>query len=137
MFKAKSLKLKVIKILRSKFLRFCLVGGFCALLNLFILYILTTILNWHYILSTIFLMFSVNVLGFYLNKRYTFKTEKKRFWRELWKYQTVMFSSFITILLLMYLLVDVFRIWYIYANIIITVGTTSYNFLMHKNWSFR
>lgn len=137
MLKTNALKIKLTTVLKSKFFKFCLVGGLCAFLNLVILYILTTILSLHYILSTIFLMFSVNILGFYLNKRYTFKTDKNRFWRELWKYQTVMVSSFLTILFLMYLLVDILHIWYIYANIIITVSTTMYNFLMHRSWSFK
>jgi putative flippase GtrA len=40
-------------------------------------------------------------------------------------------------LLLMYLLVDVLHIWYLYANVIIAASMIIYNFLMHKNWSFK
>ncbi len=132
-----SINLKIRQILSSKFFRFSVVGAFCNLLNLVSLYFFTTILNLHYILSTIISIVFLNSLGFYLNKRYTFKTNKKYFWVELWKYHTVMFSSFLSILLLMYLLVDVLHIWYLYANVIIAASMIIYNFLMHKNWSFK
>ncbi len=132
-----SIKLKVRQIVRSKFLRFSIIGAFCNILNLVSLYFFTTLLNLHYIFSTIISMIFLNTLGFYLNKRYTFKTKQKHFWSELWKYHTVMFSSFLSILLLMYLLVDILHIWYLYANIIISIGMVLYNFLMHKNWSFK
>lgn len=125
------------KIVSSKFFRFCIIGGFCTSLNLVSLYALTTILKVHYILSTIILMLTVNTLGFYLNRRFTFKSKKKRFWHELWKYHTVMFSSSLTVLILMYVLVDIFHIWYLYANIITTIIMIFYNFSMHKRWSFK
>lgn len=133
----KRINSKIHKVKSSNFFKFCAIGAFCTFLNLIFLYELTTILKIHYIVATIILMFTVNTLGFYLNRRYTFKSKKKRFWHELWKYHTVMLSSFFTVLALMYLLVDIFHIWYLYANLIITVGMTLFNFLMHKNWSFK
>ena len=44
-------------------------------------------------------IFLVNFVSFYLNKKLTFRTRKKLFWRELWKFYSVMASShFINIL---------------------------------------
>ena len=63
---------------KSGFFKFLLVGLFCTIQNVFWLYLLTTILKFHYLISTIILMITVNSLGFYLNKRYTFKTDKTR-----------------------------------------------------------
>jgi len=120
-----------------KFIRFCLVGGFCVGLNVLLLYILTGLLNIHYMISTVILMFSVNNLGFFLNKRYTFKTDRSRFWKELWKYHTVMITSYIFNLAFMLVLVDFLHIWYIFANLLISAAMTIYNFLMHNNWSFK
>ena len=135
-----TLKSKTKKISQNQFFRFLLIGGFCTLQNIFWLYLLTTILGLHYIISTIILMFTVNSLGFYLNNRFTFKQYGqtwRSFLRKLLKYHTVMLSSFLTILLLMYILVDILQIWYLWANILITIGTTLYNFTIHKKWTFK
>jgi putative flippase GtrA len=134
-FKAK--KKRAIINFNSQFIRFAIVGGFCAALNLISLYVLTSLLKINYMLSTLIALIGINFLGFYLNKYYTFETDKSRFWQELWKYYSVMFSSFLLNLFFMYLLVDIFKMWYIYASITITIGFIIYNFLMHKNWSFK
>jgi putative flippase GtrA len=138
--KLQKLRVKFNKLFHSQFFRFLLVGGFCTLQNIFWLYLLTTILGLHYIVSTIILMITVNSLGFYLNNRYTFKHSDhsfQSFIKKLLKYHTVMFSSFLTILVLMFVLVDIFKIWYLLANILITIGITIYNFTAHKKWTFK
>lgn len=132
-----NIRLKIDTITNSKFFKFLLVGGFCTLQNIVWLYVLTTLLGLHYIVSTIILMITVNTLGFYLNRRFTFKKQGDNFWHELWKYHTVMLSSSVTVLILMYVLVDIVGIWYLYANIIITIGMTLVNFLMHHKWTFK
>jgi putative flippase GtrA len=118
-----------------------LVVLFCTIQNVFWLYLLTTILKFHYLVSTIILMITVNSLGFYLNKRYTFKTYKTRtiksVFKELIKYHTVMLSSSLIVLGLMYVFVDIFRIWYIMSNLVISIGMSVYNFLIHKRWTFK
>jgi len=125
---------------KSGFFKFLLVGLFCTIQNVFWLYLLTTILKFHYLISTIILMITVNSLGFYLNKRYTFKTDKTRtiksVFKELIKYHTVMLSSSLIILGLMYVFVDIFRIWYILSNLVISIGMSIYNFLIHTRWTF-
>ncbi|GET37516.1 GtrA family protein [Microseira wollei] len=122
---------------RKIFVNFLGVGGFCAILSLASIYLLTTVLNCHYLFSFVIVFILVNFIGFCLNKYITFKTKKKEFWHELWKYYSVMLSSFCMNFILMYLLVDVLKIWYIYANIMLIIGFTIYNFFMHKKWSFK
>ncbi len=133
----KTIKLNIHHILHNNFFRYSIIGAFCACQNVAILYFLKSILNLHYIFATIIQMIFVNSIGFYLNRRYTFKTEINNFWHELWKYHTVMFSGFLTVLVLMYLFVDILNIWYLYAFIIITIIMTAFNFLMHKKWTFK
>jgi putative flippase GtrA len=132
---------KIKQSIESKFSRFLIIGIFCTIQNIFWLYLFTTVLKIHYLLSTIILMITVNSLGFYLNKRYTFKTAIKQRIKtitvELFKYHTVMISSSLMILIFMYIFVDIFRIWYIWANLIISLGMAVYNFLLHKKWTFK
>jgi putative flippase GtrA len=133
-----SIKLRIHNFVKSHFFKFLLIGGFCTLQNIIWLYVLTTILGLHYLISTTILAIVVNSLGFYLNRRFAFKKRgKENFLYELWKYHTVMLSSFLIVLVSMYILVDIFHIWYLLANIIITICMVLYNFLMHKKWTFK
>ena len=55
----------------------------------------------------------------------------------MWKYYSVMLSSYFLNLVIIYLLVDFVKIWYLYANILLIIVLTPYNYLLHRNWSFR
>jgi putative flippase GtrA len=126
------------KLLFSKqFKRFVIFGFFCNLLGISSLYIFTDIFNFHYILSLIISLIWVNFIGFYLNKYYTFQTSPKTFFLELRKYYTVMSSAFVINLASLFILVDIFKIWYITAGLIVTIVLLFYNFTLHKYWSFR
>lgn len=122
--------------LRNQFLRFFTVGGFCAFLNLIILYILTDLCKFHYLVSILIQNIFVNSIGFYLNRSFTFKKAKDNFLQGLIKYHIVMVSSLIIVSFLMYLFVDIFHIWYMTAFIIVTVIMIAYNFISHKKWTF-
>jgi putative flippase GtrA len=124
------------KPLTNQFLRFLFVGGFCASLNILILYILTGILHFHYLVSVLVQTVAVNTIGFYLNKRFTFKKRKDGFWKGLIKYNSVMISSFLIVSILMYFLVDVLHIWYLSSFVIVTISTIIFNFVFHKKWTF-
>lgn len=118
-------------------LKFLFVGAFCLLVNTGILYLLIEIAKIQYLIATIIGFFLSNLLGFFLNKYYTFQARKTSIWKELYKYYAVMTSSFLVNLALMAILVDVFKIWAIYASLIVAVILTTYNYLMHKKWSFK
>lgn len=124
-------------VLNLRIFKFLGVGGFCAGLSLVILYLSTSVLGINYLISTIISIIVTNFIGFALNKCYTFQTHRKLFWREMWKYYSVMLSSYFLNLVIIYLLVDFVKIWYLYANILLIVILTPYNYLMHRNWSFR
>ncbi len=128
---------KIRDILNLRIFRFLGVGGFCAGLSLIIMYILTSLIHINYLISTIITILTTNFIGFYLNKYYTFQTKKKLFWRELWKYYSVMLSSYILNVFAMYILVDLVNIWYLYANILLMAILTPFNYFFHKKWSFR
>ncbi|MBD2178016.1 GtrA family protein [Pseudanabaena sp. FACHB-1998] len=122
--------------LRNQFLRFFLVGGFCASLNLIILYTLTDLCRFHYLVSILIQNIVVNSIGFYLNRAFTFKNQKDNFLQGLIKYHMVMVSSLLIVSILMYLLVDIFHVWYMTAFIFVTIIMIAYNFISHKKWTF-
>ena len=121
----------------KEFFKFTLVGAFCAVQNIVILYLLTSIFMVHYMISIFLQMIYVNSMGFYLNRRYTFNSNNPKFWEEFYKYHTTMISSSILVYLGMYLFVEILNIWYLYAYIILTIFMLIYNFLVHKIWTFK
>lgn len=125
------------KIQSSQFFRFFFVGGFCASLNIVILYVFTGLLNLHYLISIVIQTIIVNTIGFLLNRRFTFKKSNKKFWKELAKYHYVMLLSFLMVSILMYLFVDVLQIWYLLAFVIVTIIMIVFNFISHKKWTFK
>ena len=119
-----------------KFLSYAMVGGACALLNLAALWILTTLLGLHYLLSTLIAFLGLTPLGFWLQKLVTFRTPRAHAPIEWPRYFTAMGSSLAANLTLMYVLVTLLGIWYLLASVIVTVLFLVGNFLINDRWSF-
>jgi putative flippase GtrA len=121
----------------KQFRRFVFFGLICNILGVTSIYVLTEYFNIHYLLSLIIALIFVNFIGFCFNKFYTFNTDKKFFLRELVKYYNVMLSGFLLNLFCMFILVEIFKIWYMAAALIVTAVLLFFNFFLHKYWSFR
>ena len=122
---------------RKQIIKFTSVGGFCLIVNLSLLWLLTEKLELEDIIATVISFFLSNLVGFFLNKYFTFKAKKTNILKEIYKYYTVMSSSFIANIGCMIILVKVFNIWVIYATLIVSALFYIYNYLMHKHWSFK
>jgi putative flippase GtrA len=119
-----------------KFLSYALVGGVCALLNLASLWLLTSMLGLHYLLSTLIAFVTLTPLGFWLQKLLTFRTPHAAAKIEWPRYFATMGSSLAANLLLMYLLVSVLGLWYLAASVVVTAALLAANFLVNDRWSF-
>jgi putative flippase GtrA len=119
-----------------KVLSYTAVGGFCTLLNLTVLWMLTSIVGLHYLISTMISFFTLTPVGFWLNKILTFRT-RREFARIEWpRYFTTMGLSFGANLALMYVLVSMLGLWYLAASLIVTLTLLVGNFLVNDRWSF-
>jgi putative flippase GtrA len=125
------------KILSKQIVKFSLVGGLCLGFNTILLICLVELLNINGIIATVIGFFLSNLLGFFLNKYYTFCSLGKQLWQELIKYYTVMTSSFLMTIILVTIFVYLFKIWVVYGNLLTAVIMYIYNYIMHKNWSFK
>ena len=123
--------------LPARFSVFVLVGGFCLALNTAALWVLTSGIGLHYMLSTIIAFFAITPLGFLMNKVLTFRTRREYAPIELPRYFTAMAASFAANIALMYLLVSVLGVWYLAASLMVAVLLVSFNFLTSDRWSFR
>lgn len=119
-----------------KFLSYAAVGGICAILNLAALWLLTSVLGLHYLLSTLIAFLTLTPMGFWLQKVVTFRTPRAAARIEWPRYFTTMGSSLAANLLLMYLLVSVMGVWYLAASVMVTIALLATNFLVNDLWSF-
>ncbi|MBL1208661.1 GtrA family protein [Geminocystis sp. GBBB08] len=122
---------------KREIIKFTIVGIVCLSFNIVILWILTDKFKVEEIMATIIGFFFSNLLGFFLNKYFTFKITNTNIFKEIYKYYAVMTSSFIANLFLMFILVKIFHIWIVYASLMVAILFYIYNYFMHKNWSFK
>jgi putative flippase GtrA len=119
-----------------KFLTYAAIGGSCTLVNLVVLWLLTSVLGLHYLVSTMISFFTLTPVGFWLNKILTFRTPRE-FVRVEWpRYVATMALSFGANLVLMYLLVTVLGLWYLAASLVVALTLLVVNFLANDRWSF-
>ena len=119
-----------------KFLRYAVIGGLCMLLNLIVLWLLTSVLGLHYLLSTIISFFALTPVGFVLQKLVTFRTPRENAPIEWPRYFATMAASFAANLALMYVLVSLLGVWYLAASVVVALLLLAANFLVNNHWSF-
>lgn len=119
-----------------KFLSYATMGGVCALLNLVVLWLLTSVAGLHYLVSTLISFFTLTPVGFWLQKVVTFRTPRIRAHIEWPRYFVTMGSSLAANLGLMYVLVSLAGLWYLAASVVVTVTLLAANFLLNDRWSF-
>ena len=119
-----------------KFLTYAVIGGSCALLNLAVLWLLTSVLDLHYLVSTLIAFLALTPVGFWLQKLVTFRTPLATAPFEWPRYFLTMGSSLAANLGLMYLLVSLLGVWYLAASIAVSLFFLVANFLVNSYWSF-
>ena len=122
--------------MNNRLLRFLLVGGICFGINLAILYTGTELFGFHYLVSTIISILVTNILGWLLNRNWTFDAKHREPIRQLLKYLAANSMSYLVSLALMALLVSVLNTNYLLASAIVAVAMALINYALHKNWSF-
>lgn len=119
-----------------KFLVYAAAGGVCTLLNLALIWLGTSVLGLHYLLSALIAFISVTPVGFWLQKLLTFRTPRAAAQIEWPRYFLVTAASLATNLALMYLLVSLLGVWYLLAAMIAPLALLTANFLVNDRWSF-
>lgn len=120
----------------NNFFYYFVIAGFCSLIDLILLYILTEFLGILYLLSATISFIVVQILNYYVNKTFNFKNKSKHVSRQ--------FSLFILIntvglalsLGILALLVEVFGLWYILGRIISMLFAFNFNFFLHNRYTF-
>lgn len=121
----------------KEFIKFGIVGAIGTFVNLSILYFLTEIVNIYYIISEI-IAFSASVINNYiLNKKWTFNEKlKENIGRKYFKYVITCLLSLFVNLFILFILVEFYDFWYIFAEIVAIGGAFLINFVGNKLWTF-
>lgn len=121
--------------LSGQFLRFGVVGGLCFACGLLLVYVLTDLLQWHYLASTPVALVIVNLVGWALNRSWTFRVGRQRSLREFTRYLLVNLAAMAITTAAMALAVSVLGLHYLLACALVAGGMTIVNFVAHRLWS--
>lgn len=120
----------------AQFVRFCIIGLLCTCLNYGVFYLLCEATNIHYIVASAIGFISGTVVGYFLNKLWTFGVKKKKH-GYVFKYFLVYTFSLVVGLVLLKFLVVYYHMQEKIAGLLIIGVTTMINFVGSKYWIFK
>lgn len=115
----------------EQFIKFCVVGGLGAILNLSILYISVELFGIWYILGAALAFVIVITFNFTLNKIWTFRNKEKRglvVTGQYLKYVLIGGTGMAINISSLYVMVEYFKLWYILAEFFAIIIATLWNF---------
>jgi putative flippase GtrA len=118
-------------------IQFGIVGGLMVILNVVILYLLTSVLGIYYIISAILSYLVLTGLSFFLNENLTFNSithhAHKKMWHRLVSYYLVALSGMTLNIIILFLLTEYGNVFYLYSSIIASFSVFLWNFSLNKN----
>ena len=121
-----------------EFIKFAIIGILNTIIHLAILYSLTEYFHVYYLISsTIGFIFAVTN-SFIFNTLWTFKKNiKERIYSRYTKFFIISTIAAIISVSLLYLITELFGIWYVLSQLIATTITLTINFMGNKFWTYR
>lgn len=121
----------------DQFVRFCAVGMTCYLSGLALLAGLTEVAGLHYLLSFAISFVATNLLGFWLNGRFSFGSPSHVGGSAALRYLAVSAASLTLNMIALALLVERVGLWYLAAVVTLTAINVPINFVAHRLITFR
>lgn len=117
-------------------LRFLLVGGASAALNLVVLWALTSVLGLHYLLSNLISFVTLNLGGYLANKVYTFRLTRQVQLREVARYFAVATLGLCINLACLWAMVHGLGLHYLAGAVVMTAVLAPLNYLAHRDVTY-
>jgi len=122
---------------KNVLLRYLVAGLTGASTNIGLLYIFTDIFKIWYLYSSLLSFVVAVVLSFILQKFWTFNDgDVEKVHHQFTRFLGVALLAIVVNTISMYILVDIFKMWYIFAQIITGAVIAVFNFLMYKFFIF-
>jgi len=124
-----------------KMIQYAFVGGTMLILNVVILYTLTSLLGIYYIISAIMSNLFLTGLSFFLHENWTFNSithhTHKKMWNRIVSYYLVSLSGIIMNIIILFLLTDYGGVYYLYSSIIASFLVFLWRFHLNEKitWS--
>jgi putative flippase GtrA len=120
----------------SELVRYVVTGAICVLLNVFIAMVFTEYAGMHYLQSLGLCSAIVIVIGFYLNKSWTFRKHGSAVLPEFLRYALATGVNVVIGLLACALLVEKAGLHYLTAIAIVGVVSAPVTYVVHRVWTF-
>lgn len=118
--------------------KYVVAGGTAAAVDLGLLYFLTDVIGFHYLVSATLAFIVAFFVSFTLQKFWTFGDEDMdRIHSQLVAYLVIAIVNILVNVGLMYLFVSVIGIWYFFAQILAGATIACYGFLLYRHVIFR
>ncbi len=122
----------------GQFLRFVIAGSFALGVNLAALYFFTDVLGIYYLISTVLAFLVALSVSFTLQKFWTFQdASRDQLHRQIPIYAAMQITNVILNAALMYVFVEYLHIWYLFAQIVISLGLAFVVFFINKAYIFK
>lgn len=122
----------------KQLIKFAFVGAIGTIINLTILYIFTEFFLVYYIISEIFAFIAATINNYILNKFWTFKEKlHEKLIKKYVKYIAISLIALILNISILFILVEYFYLWYIFAELVAIFGAFMINFMGNKLWTFK
>lgn len=119
------------------FSRYLIFAGLSKIVDIGLLFILTEYAKFWYFYSAVIAYIASIFPNFFLNKYYNFNNKNKKVFRQLLLFSTISITGLIINQAIMYVLVEYYNLWYMYAKFIAMVFVMFYNFYGNKFLTFR
>ncbi len=130
----------MLRILKSRFIKFCIVGGVGTLINMGLLWAFTELFGIYYLISSILAIEFSIISNFFLNEIWTWSDRKthgrNRFIRFL-KCNAGYSVGILVNVSMLGLLTSIFDINYLVSNLIAIIFSTLINFVIHDKWTWK
>jgi putative flippase GtrA len=118
-------------------MRYLLIGGTCAVLDLLLLYVFVNNFHIWYLYSATASFIIVLMLGYFGQKYFTFRNYEKNHKKQLSVFFVVSGIGLVMNAIFMFLFVSIAGIWYILASIITKLIVLIWNFFANKKITFQ
>jgi putative flippase GtrA len=120
-----------------QFIVYLMVGGFTAVITIGLLYIFTDILHVWYLFSAAIAYLIGWIIHYTFNKNITFQNRSRNIAGQFSVFLMIALAAMVIDLALLSFFVEVLRIWYILAQVLVVLVMFMVNYLAHKFITFR
>jgi putative flippase GtrA len=120
----------------GQFMRYLLIGGTCAILDLLLLYIFVNYLHIWYLYAATASFITILLFGYLGMKYFSFRNYENNHRKQLTTFIIVALTGLALNIAFMFLFVSLMNLWYILASIMTKFIVLIWNFLANKKITF-